>query len=82
MHFPEGWANEKNKVLLLKNSFFTTLLVALKKVAGPVLEKAKELAVRRIADFATLRKAPMVRGNSQLNVTLALYQLLIKAYSR
>ena len=61
MHFPEGWAKEKSKkVLFLRINFITML--ALKKVVGPALEEeAKERAIRRIADFATLRKAPMVR---------------------
>ena len=56
MQFPEGWAKEKK---VLSKKFFSTML-ALKKVVGPVLEASKDRDMRRMADFATLRKAPMV----------------------
>ena len=42
--------------------WFSSPLLILKKVAGPVLEASKDRDMRRIADFATLRKAPMVRA--------------------
>ena len=63
-----------------KNSFFTILLVTLKKVEGPVLEEAKDRAIRRIADFATLRKAPMVREKQRNVSSIYGYELFKEAW--
>ena len=38
-------------------------MFGLKRVLGPVLDEAKDRDIKRIADFATLRRAPLVREN-------------------
>ena len=61
MQFSEGWAKEKRVIFFVFFIWFSHSCPILKKVVGPVLEASKDRDMRRIADFATLRKAPMVR---------------------
>ena len=54
-------------------------MLILKKVAGPVLEASKDRDMRRIADFATLRKAPMVREKQRNVSSIYGYELFKEA---
>ena len=63
MQFPDGWSSKEKKV---GSSGKILTFPAFEKADIPVLEETKERAIRRIADFATLRKAPLVSKRASI----------------